>query len=62
MIQSYTKIDEEYAFSEYTIFENDTLIQEIELMFGSITGVIAYSDSVRIIFGGENTISFLPEL
>ncbi|MGJ3233481.1 hypothetical protein [Marivirga sp.] len=61
VIQSYTKIDEEYSLTDYSIFQNDTLTQEFELMFGSKTGIIAYSDSLRIIYRGERASGFLPE-
>lgn len=59
-IKAISKIDNEIYSSTYSIDVDSTFIQEIDIMFGSVTGIIAYSDSVVLEFGDVKEISFLP--
>lgn len=59
-IKAISKIDDEILNKTFNIISDSTLIQEIEIMFGSVTGIIAYSDSVVLKFGNAKEISFLP--
>ncbi len=59
-IKAISKIDNEIHSSSYSIAVDSTFIQEIEIMFGSVTGIIAYSDSVVLEFGNVKEINFLP--
>lgn len=44
----------------YTIRNDSVLIQQIELFFGNITGIVALSDSLSITLGENYNVQFLP--
>ena len=60
VIKAFSRINEELYCSTYNIAVDSTLTQEIELMFGSVTGIITWSDSVVIKYGDKKESSYLP--
>jgi len=60
VIESYTKIDEDYIKNTYSIPIDTSFVQEIEIMFGSKTGIVALSDSIVIFFDNTKYNWFLP--
>lgn len=44
--------------NEYLISKNDSLIQEIDLGFGSTENLIIYSDSVNVVFENSKILRF----
>jgi len=61
VIESYNKTDDGYNSNNYTLNQDSTLCQKLELNFGSTTGIIFYADSVVLRFGGSKEISFTPD-
>lgn len=61
VIESYNKTDNGFNSNNYTLNQDSTLYQKLELNFGSTTGMISYADSVVIRFGGSKEISFTPD-
>lgn len=59
-IKSFSRVNEELYCNTYTIAVDSTLTQEVEIMFGSVTGIIACSDSVVVVYEDEKEISYLP--
>lgn len=60
VIEAYTKNDDDYFKNTYSITKNSSFVQEIEIMFGSKTGIVALSDSVEIFFNSTKYNWFLP--
>jgi len=60
VIESYTRIDEDYVKNINSIPIDSSLVQEIEILFGSKTGIVALSDSVEIFFDSTKYNWFLP--
>ncbi|HMM11626.1 MAG TPA: hypothetical protein PKE03_05985 [Bacteroidales bacterium] len=57
-IKVYNRKNDGFLEQTYNIALNQLLKQEIELMAGSITGIIPLSDSVIVIFGNERISRF----
>jgi hypothetical protein len=60
VIDAYTKNDDDYLKNTYSISKDSSFVQEIEIMFGSKTGIVALSDSVEIFFDSIKHNWFLP--
>lgn len=60
VIEAYTKNDGDYLKNTYSISKDSSFVQEIEIMFGSKTGIVALSDSVEIFFDSTKYNWFLP--
>jgi hypothetical protein len=59
-IEAYNRIDNGYYKTAYYLPNDSSLYQEIDISFGSITGIIAHSDSVSLKFGNSKIIGFVP--
>ncbi len=60
VIEAYTKNDDDYLKNTYSISKDSSFVQEIEILFGSKTGIVALSDSVEIFFDNTKYNWFLP--
>lgn len=61
VIETYNKTDDSYNSNYYSLNQDSTLYQMLELNFGSTTGIISYADSVVVRFGESKEISFTTE-
>jgi hypothetical protein len=59
-IKAYTKLANGISEKTFNIAVNEFLMQEIELMAGSRTGIIPLSDSVVVIFDNERAAHYIP--
>ena len=60
-IEAFNKTDDDYVKNIYILKKDSTFHQKLELNFGSITGVVAYSDSAVVNFGDSIKAIFLPD-
>lgn len=60
-IEAFNKMDDNYSNNTYSLSKDSTFHQKLELNFGSITGVVPYSDSAVVNFGDSIKASFLPD-
>ena len=61
VIETYNKTVDSYNSNYYSLNQDSTLYQMLELNFGSTTGIISYADSVVVRFGESKEISFTNE-
>jgi len=59
-IESFTRIDDDFINTPKIINPNDSLLQEIELFFGSKTGIVSLSDSVHVNYDSLRYINLTP--
>ncbi len=59
-IKSILQSDNQVQTKTHTLAVDATFNQEMELMSGNKTGIVAHSDSLVLNFGNVKTISFLP--
>lgn len=60
-IEAITKIDNSLVTNSYNIVVGSSFFQEREIVFGSVTGIIACSDSLVVKFGNSRQISYVPD-
>lgn len=61
VIETYNKTVDSYNSNYYSLNQDSTLYQMLELNFGSTIGIISYADSVVVRFGESKEISFTTE-
>lgn len=61
-ITVFNKIDDSFLESTYNIAVDNDFSQEIEIISGSKTGIIAMGDSITVRFGDERISNFSPTI
>lgn len=60
VINAFNNTDNGNIDNTFNILTNSDFSQEIDIMFGSKTGIVALCDSVSVIFGNNRIVHFIP--